>query len=35
MQALVYLGAFFAGVGIFFAGVATLWWCSLYAKKSG
>ena len=33
MAALLDLGAFLAGVGIFFAGIAALWWCSLYAKK--
>ncbi len=33
MEALVDLGRFLAGLGIFFAGIATLWWCSLYAKR--
>ena len=27
------IGIFLAGLGVFFAGCAFLWWCSLYKKK--
>jgi hypothetical protein len=32
MDKLVILATFFAGLGVFFAGVGFLWWCSLYQK---
>ncbi|WP_263622903.1 hypothetical protein [Guptibacillus algicola] len=31
---LVYIGVFFAGLGVFFVGIASLWGVSLYDKKN-
>jgi hypothetical protein len=33
MENLVALGQFFVGLGIFFLGIASLWWVSVYSEK--
>ena len=33
MEALVLLGQFFGGLGIFFVGIGVLWFVSVYAEK--
>jgi len=32
METLVNLGIFFAGLGVLLAGLAFMWWCSLYQQ---
>ncbi len=32
MESLVTIAIFLASLGVFFAGVGFLWWCSMYEK---